>query len=197
MNLLHQIWIGPKPIPREWINSWRDLNPDLDYYLWDESGIDNFGLKNRDKYDYYYSRGMYDGACDVARVEILEYCGGVYVDADSICLEPIQNEWFMKKDFFAGLEYDRRVANGVIGAKAHHPILLDYMNRISEATVLEPACYTIGGTMLTSCIDTFGTDDSVAILPSHYFYPKWKHRGEITGKIYSRHMWGSTKNLYE
>jgi len=177
--------------------TWESKNLTMKYVLWDEKAIEAFGLKNKDKYDYFMAKGLYDGACDVARIEILERLGGVYVDADAICLEPIESEWFMTKNFFAGYEYDRRVANGVIGSIAHHPILADYIQRLSEATVLEPACYTVGGTMLTSCIETYGPDPTVAILPSNAFYPKWKHRGEIKEKIYARQMWASTKGLYK
>ena len=199
INTLHQIWIGDKQMPSEWMQTWRDKNPSMSYNIWREKDIDSFGLRNRDKYDYYYSKGIFDGAADIARVEILEALGGVYIDADSICLEPIEGEWFMNQDFFAAFEYDDRVANGVIGSVPHHMILVEYLKRIARATVLEPACYTIGGTMFTSSIDfcVYNSKVSGVILPTNNFYPKWKHRGEIKEKIYARQMWGSTKGLYK
>lgn len=177
------------------MQTWQDKNPDMKYILWTEEYIDHFGLLNREKYDYFMAKKLYDGAADVARIEILNRLGGVYIDADSICFEPIQNEFFMQRLFFAGIEYDDRVANGVIGSIAHHPILVDYVARISRATVLEPVRYTLGGTMLTSCIDDYGRR-FVMLLPRAAFYPRWKHRGEITTKMYARQMWGSTKKLY-
>lgn len=199
---LHQIWIGPRKRPVEWMETWREMNEDMLYYLWDERKIANFGLKNRATYDYYMEKGLYAGAADVARVEILERYGGVYTDADSIALQPIEHEWFMQLDFFVGYEYDQRFANGVIGAKAGHPILQDYIKRIGESKILLPPQYTIGGTLLTSCVDHYRAlhpveSMSLGLLHANNFYPKWKHRGEIKEKIYSRQMWGTTKGLYE
>jgi inositol phosphorylceramide mannosyltransferase catalytic subunit len=191
-RVIHQIWIGDKQPPRKWLDTWGASY--MGRILWREGDIDQFCLHNRDKYDYFYKKKDFAGATDIARVEILEQFGGVYLDADSVCINPFDNEDFMKTDFFSVLEYDRRVANGTIGCVVNHPIMQLYKQRIKEATVLEPACFTIGGTLLTSCIEEYGRD-KVTLLPSYTFYPKWKHRGSIPGKIFSRQMWFSTKGL--
>ena len=149
---IHQIWIGPKQRPDDWMQTWRERNPSFTFLLWDECAIDEFGLQNRDKYDYYMKKGLYDGAADVARVEILYQQGGIYIDADSVCLHTIENAPFLAKNFFAAYEYDQRIANGVIGCIPQHGILKLYLERLQTATVLEPACFTIGGTMLTTCV---------------------------------------------
>lgn len=189
---IHQIWIGEKPPPTKWLDTWnKSLMPRK---LWREKDIDKLKLVNRDKYDYFIKTKDFAGAADVARVEILLKFGGVYLDADSVCLESFDDEDFMKGNFFAVQEYDRRIANGAIGCEVDHPIMKLYISRIGESTVIEPPCYTIGGTMLTSCIEEYGRD-KVVILPSYTFYPKWKHRGSIDGKIFARQMWASTKGL--
>lgn len=198
-RVIHQIWIGPKVPPVKWMETWAEKNPKMGHRIWRESDIDAFKLKNRDKYDYYMKRGIYDGAADVARVEILEKFGGVYIDADAVCLAPIDGAFFMNSDFFAGIEYDNRIANAIIGCTPNHPIITIYRDMIQKATVLEPACYTIGGTMLTLAVGGYlpDLDEKVTILHQNTFYPKWKHRGTIQEKMFSRHMWGSTKGLYE
>ena len=187
LNQIHQIWIGPRPLPSKWLDTW-------DSKVYRDEDIEDLHLVNQEKYDYYYKNKNYAGATDIARVEIIYRYGGVYMDADSYCLNPIDE--LLDNEFFAGIEYDDRVANGVFGATPEHPILKDYIDRINKATVLDPACYTVGGTLFTTCIDLYGRD-KVTILPQYAFYPKWKHRGEIKGKIYARHMWGTTKNAYE
>jgi mannosyltransferase OCH1-like enzyme len=203
--VIHQIWIGPKQRPDEWMQSWRDKNPSFAFEVWDERAIDAFGLQNRDKYDYYMKKGIYDGAADVARVEILHRQGGIYIDADSVCLHTLEDAWFLSSNFFAAYEYDQRIANGVIGTVPRHGIMDMYLRRLTEATVLEPACFTIGGTLLTTCVDVYLAKNSamvsdaalIKILPSFAFYPKLGHYREATSTIYARQMWGSTKKLYK
>ena len=203
---IHQIWIGPKQRPDDWMQTWRERNPMFAFTVWDESAIDAFGLQHRDKYDYYMRKGLYDGAADVARVEILYRLGGIYIDADSVCLHTIENAPFLDRNFFAAYEYDQRIANGVIGCIPKHGIMKLYLERLRTATVLEPACFTIGGTLLTTCVDiylakaaTMVVSDAalVSLLPSFTFYPKLGHYREATGTIYARQMWGTTKKLYK
>lgn len=197
---IHQIWIGPKQRPDDWMQTWREKNPSFMFTLWDEQAIDAFDLKNRDTFDYYIKKGIYDGAADVARVEILHRLGGIYIDADSICLHTLEDAPFLAANFFAAYEYDQRIANGVIGSIPRHPVMTMYLRRLTEATVLEPACFTIGGTLLTTCVnycELVCDDPKIEILPSFTFYPKLGHYREATGTIYARQMWGSTKKLYK
>ena len=198
-KVIHQFWIGQKKMPTDWMKTWQDKNPLLKYVLWNEDRIDKFGLKNRDKYDYFVLKEKYHGAIDVARIEILERFGGIYIDADSACLNSIENEFFMSKDFFAVEEYEERISNGTIGTIKGHPILKEYIKRISKAKEIEPPCHTIGGAMLTSCIKDYGKDDKIIILSTCSFYPKdqRRHRAEIKGKVYAKQFWATTNNLYK
>jgi hypothetical protein len=103
-KLLHQIWIGPRPAPRAWIETWRAVNTDFRHRLWTDERIDAFGLRNDDLYRRFLDAGLYDGAADVARVEILHRHGGVYADADSVALRPLDRAPFMRAGFFAPRE---------------------------------------------------------------------------------------------
>ena len=196
---IHQIWIGPKQVPKEWAKSWQEKNPSLCYILWNEKKINEFGLKNRNKYDYFVKKKIYHGAADIVRVEILERFGGIYLDIDSLCLESIENEFFMKKDFFAVMENEDRIANGVIGSIKEHPILKKYIKKIKEKRVIKPPHKTIGGTIFTDCIKEYGNDDKIEILPTCSFYPKdhWRRKAKVIGKIYAKQFWATTNNLYK
>lgn len=201
-KIIHQIWIGPKKMPEEWMDTWKIKNPLSQVCFWNERNIKYaFGdLINQKLFNDYYSKGEFHGAADVARVEILERIGGVYVDADSICLESIENEEFMKGDFFAAYEHENhpgRIANGVIGSTAGHPILKEYIKRIGEAKKIRPIWDTIGGTMFTKVIEDYGKE-KVTLLPACSFWPT-NHNGQkspIVGKVYAEQMWGTTKKLY-
>lgn len=200
--ILHQIWIGDQlKMPVDWMNTWVEKNPKIDVWVWTEKEIDLMGLKNRKLYDEYYSKGEYHGASDVARIEILEKYGGIYMDADSICKEPIENEEFMQSDFFVAYEHQNhpgRIANGVIGSVAGHQILKEYIKRIGDAKKIRPIWNTIGGTMLTKIIEDYGKE-KITILPACSFYPV-NHNGQvapIVGKVYAEQLWGTTKGIYK
>src|SRR5678816_3533579 len=80
---LHQIWLGPRPVPVNWTEQWHIKHPRWKYRLWREADIARLGLRNQAAYDLYMEAGTWYGAADVARVEILHRFGGVYLDADS------------------------------------------------------------------------------------------------------------------
>lgn len=198
---IHFIWIGPKQMPKEWMKTWIEKNPGMKFVIWNEQLIYFLGLKNQKLYDEYYSKEEYHGCSDVARIEILEKHGGIYLDADSVCREPIENEKFMQSDFFVAYEHINhpgRIANGVIGSIPGHPILKEYIKRMGESKAIRPIWNTIGGTMLTQIIEEFGKE-KITILPTCSFYPV-NHNGQIApieGKIYADQFWGTTKKLYK
>lgn len=166
------------------------------YMLWDEGAIDGLGLKNRKLYDFYISKRCYHGASDVARLEILNAHGGIYIDADTERLEDIGE--LMDCDFFA-VEANRpgRVANGIIASIPGHPIISAYIKAMGEAKEVMPPWSTIGGTLFTRMISENRTART-SILPPHTFYP-FDSKGitsRTSGKTYARHVWGTTHNLY-
>lgn len=194
-KILHQIWIGPSKMPISWMNTWRQKNPGMEYRLWREEDLQAIYLTHWDRCSYLMSRREFRGATDIIRVEILYRYGGVYVDTDCVCFEPIEDEPFMNSAFFVGRDYDHkeskyknRVANGVIGSIPGHPILKDYLERIGKAGVFK--WWKLGGEMLTACVA--GTD--ATILPVCAFYPEnWDGRkAPLEGKVYSRHFWGGS-----
>jgi mannosyltransferase OCH1-like enzyme len=38
-KIIHQIWIGPKPPPTNLMDTWKNMNPDFKYILWNEQRI--------------------------------------------------------------------------------------------------------------------------------------------------------------
>lgn len=195
---IHQIWIGPKSKPEEWMQTWHDKNPSMKYILWTEREIFDFGLRFKDKVEYLIGKGIYSGASDIIRIEILERLGGVYIDSDSICVKSIENAPFMNLDFFVGKDYDHKrkrfvnmVANGTIGSAPEHPILKEYLEKISKSGCTK--WWDMGGRMLTTCIT-----DSKYILPTCTFYPEnWDGRkAPIEGETYAQQKWATTTGLY-
>ena len=78
----------------------------------------------------YASATNYGAKADILRVEILSRFGGLYVDVDVQALKPFDHLHHCY-DLYAGIESLEflwlSLNNGVIGARANHPILLKYM----------------------------------------------------------------------
>jgi len=207
---LHQFWIGARPAPSQWMDTWRDAHPQWEYHLWDERAIRRLGLVNAKLFRRLCDIGRYDGASDVARAEILLRYGGVWIDADSECLRPLDGAPFLEAGFFAvrdpvvetawpvvkellgDVEY--LVAGGFMGAEAGHPIMHRYVDALSlvlsRQEELTPTWITVGGILLQRVI---GDDPDAQIVPAWTFFDR-NLKGEpvLGGEPYGRHFWGST-----
>lgn len=200
--IIHQIWIGDKLPPQEYLDSWKLYN--FEYILWNEENLSNLKMVNQDKYDYFYNKKIYHGAADIARVEILKQFGGLYIDADTLRLKNLPSEWF-NYDFFAVKAYDNpqwniRITNGILGSSKNNPVIEEYQERIRVAKKIEPCWSTIGGTMLTNTlVEKYINQSNILILDPWTFYPVWKKKiHPRANEAYAKHVWGSkTKNLYK
>lgn len=196
---VHQVWLGPRPVPLRWTEQWRFAG--WEYRLWREEDIHLMrpGLANRAAYDWYLRSGCWHGASDVARVEILLRHGGVFADADAEPTRPWDAAPFMGLGFFAAHEVrddePGRVANGIIGAEAGHPVLARYAELIGLAPSLEPPWRAVGGTLLTRAVAEAG--DPSAILPEGAFYPV-HHTGRLAAPAdnWAVQHWATTLGGY-
>lgn len=195
-KIIHQIWIGPKQPPAE-MEEWR--LPGWYYMLWDEKAIDSLGLKNKVIYDQYIADGKFSGAANVARAEILERFGGVYIDADSKMKHTLDGAPFLDWDLFTAFEADnfyvdgmQLVANGIIGCTPHNQVLKDYVEALSKIEELHPSWRKTGPLLWTKFAPKHSALPAYTFLPVH-------HSGKVNkveGTIYCSQFWGTTKNLY-
>jgi mannosyltransferase OCH1-like enzyme len=201
---LHQIWLGPKPIPDVWRARWVEAHPGWQHHLWREADIEAI-LPDRLRlaWDHYMATKRWHGGADVGRVAILLAEGGVYVDIDSEPVRSFEGAPFMAASFFAGLaggtaEKPRWIPNGVIGSEAGHPILETYADMISTSESLDPVWSTIGAPMLTAAVSANLDAPGLALMPRRTFYPEGMHGDRAPGDepIYMRHYWATTFNLY-
>ncbi|MGZ5302214.1 MAG: glycosyltransferase family 32 protein [Actinomycetota bacterium] len=195
-KLLHQIWLGPRPAPTVWTETWREANLDFDYRLWDEDAVGELGLRNDDVYRRYMAEGLYDGAADVARIEILIRFGGVYADADSVALRPLADAPFMEQGFFAPLEpnvdHPGLVTNAFMGAVPGHGVLTRYVDIVSQVRDLRPMWRLTGPGALTGVLTDTAYPD-VVILPAWTFFAKGLSGQTVPGgSPYAQHFWSTT-----
>ena len=216
-RVIHQLWIGPKPAPTKFMESWREKHPDFEYNYWNEADLDklystrsmqsstgkNISLQCIDK---IRSIEEINGKADIIRWEILYKYGGVFLDADSICIESFDDQ-LMSKPAFAGWENEQvrkgLIATGTMGFPAEHPLCkaaVDWVlaNEVSQAKTSQMAWQTVGPLLLTRLMQT-GAYKDVAVVSSWSFLPIHCTGLEYIGhsKVFAFQEWGSTKKNYD
>lgn len=204
-KIIHQLWIGPKPAPTKFMATWKDKNPDFEYIFWNENEFIKRGIEFRcqNKID---DISEINGKADIMRWEILHIYGGVFIDADSICIEAI-DDILMSCSSFAGWEQETirkgLIACGTMGFPPQHPLVkaaIDWIsqNDVSHHKTQMMAWQTVGPGLLTR-MHNLGVAKDMAIFPSYTFLPIHFAGIEYTGhaKVYAFQEWGSTKQNYE
>ena len=202
-KIIHQLWVGPKKAPTELMKTWEDAHPDWEYMFWNEETIkEHFpdGLHNQAQYD---AMPEWNGKCDIARYEILQKFGGFFLDADCVCLRPL-DDYLLENDSFSCYENEmlrgQLIAAGYLGCVKNCELMWHLVNRLhnlqgqalweGELT----AWKTVGPMFLTKTVHELQYR-KLAVYPSFYFIPN--HYSKLTPydgpfKSYADQFWGST-----
>lgn len=119
--------------------TWITKNPHYSYFLYDDDECEKFIKKYFDDRVYSAYIRIIPGAfkADLFRYCFLYIYGGIYVDIDTICINPI--DLFLNKDveFITPIDLNtpmyigtHNLFNAFIGSIPKHPILLDCINRV-------------------------------------------------------------------
>jgi len=205
-KIINQLWIGDKPAPMNAMNSIKNMNPDYEYILWNEELIEK-----RLKIPSRYQRKIENhsaiwGKADMYRYLILEQFGGVFIDADMVAVEPL-DDFLLNKAFFCWeneISRPNLCATSLQAYPPHHIIPQTAIKWIMENNVnIEktniPSWRLVGPELLTRTYHELISDKSVVnVFPSYYGLPDHhsgsKYMGH--GKVYMSHEWGSTWNSY-
>lgn len=135
-RIVHRIWIGGeepdwlRPFAQTWhrpgwgLREWTDANVDELFPLTNQRLFDEAPAIAPDHVGQLRS--------DVLRYEILHRFGGVYVDADLECLQPI-DPLIHGLDAFAAWEVQGAwIANGFMGAREHHHFLASLIGGLAD-----------------------------------------------------------------
>jgi len=193
-KIIHQIWDGQnEPLPNFLStlgDTWKELHPDWQYEFWDHERMISF-LKARypDYWDRYYSFKHNVQRWDVIRYLILETYGGMYVDFDYECLDPLDDLLSDKLCCFAQepeehMFYQEGIYfnNALMASIPAHPFIglinreifnhpvndKKYPNKMIE--VLE----TTGPVFISKLYHHYQDKDSVYIIPSELVSPLTK-----------------------
>ncbi|MGR3911712.1 MAG: glycosyltransferase [Candidatus Rhabdochlamydia sp.] len=151
-KIIHFIWLGPRPFPRESldnIRSWIAKHPDWTIKFWTDRDMPLphkqlqlckiQDLQFIALLDCYKKSDNYAEKSDLLRYEILYQEGGIYADHDVKCFqtfEPLCKAF----DFYCGMEMPSSSsfassvlpANNILGARPGHPIFKKAMEWLSD-----------------------------------------------------------------
>lgn len=85
---IHQIWLGSEPMPEQfkrYAEGWKQLHAGWEYHLWTSDNLPP--LVNQKEFD---ESPTWAGKSDIARMELVEMFGGLYIDTDFECCRNIE-----------------------------------------------------------------------------------------------------------
>lgn len=200
---LHFIWVGDETKrPDNCIATWRALNPGWEIVLWGNDSLQERGWINGRHMSEMAAREL-NGVADMMRWEILYEHGGVVLDADSVCVRPLDDH-LLDCEAFACWESEIArpglIAAGYFGARPQNPfvgqIIADIYN---EPTVIDRLAWeTVGPQRLTESYRKYRYH-GLRIYPSHYFIPEHFTGVKYDGPdpVYAEQLWGSTLGIYD
>ena len=112
-HIIHQVWEGKTELlPEQFMQfaeTWKENHPAWQYEFWEKKRMDTFVRKYYPEFAGTYFGYRYDvQRWDAIRYLILYKMGGVYVDFDYECLEPMDT-YIFEKSCCLGLEPDKRI----------------------------------------------------------------------------------------
>ena len=201
-KIIHQIWVGDQSKrPVEMMETWKEKNPTWDYRFWSEENMPK--LRNQAQFD---AMNELAGKADILRYELLYNYGGFFIDADSICVNPL-DDFFTENKAFCCWENEQiregLMSNGYFATEKNSPLAERLIVRIGTYPVEEvaklpnlTAWQVVGPVLLT---DTVGSmpECGMKVYPSHYFIPRHYTGLQYEGndKIYAEQYWGSTETM--
>ena len=200
---IHVVWVGDESRrPDNCINTWAEHNPDWTVKIWGNELLASTAWINTDHMRAMSTREL-NGVADMMRWEILYNEGGFAVDADSVCVRPL-DDTLMDREAFACWESEIArpglIAAGYVACKAGNPFVGQIINDIhNEATVVNDLAWkTVGPQRLTQAYRRYAYH-GLDILPSHYFIPEHFTgvRYDGPGIVYARQEWAGTKRGYD
>jgi FkbM family methyltransferase len=203
-KIIHIIWVGDAAKrPDNCIATWRQHHPAWQVKIWgnDElrSGIGGRAWENKRHMATMEAERSFDSVADMMRYEILLAEGGVYVDADSVCLQPLP-DWLLTCDVFASWENELAlpglIANSFLGFQAGDALLRRVIDDIKAKPDIagQPPYKATGPGVLTQAWQELRYSQ-LTVVPSHFFNPR-HHSGAVYaghGPVYAAHFSAGTR----
>lgn len=191
-KIIHQIWVGPNPIPTrsiEFIAGIKALHPDFEYRLWSDKDITPENFVN---YDIIQSRKSYAQKADIMRYEILYRHGGIYLDIDFEVFKHLGDLLLTHELVICNEDknINRYMSIGFIASSKQNFELLNCVDNVKHINFNLPVNQATGPYYFRKCIDI---SKNTRILPTEYIYPlHYTQKGQSfikTENTYAVHHW--------
>ncbi len=188
-HIIHQLWEGAtERLPeqfRQFAGTWKKNHPEWRYERWNKRRMDTFVRKHYPEFAPVYFGYRYDAQrWHAIRYLILHTFGGVYVDFDCECLEPVGGHLEGKSCCFGleppqharMLQRESLLSPAFIAAEAGHP----FLKRIVEAlpavksrakNKIRAVRETTGSLLLTDLYESWPAQEQVHLFPSSFISP--------------------------
>lgn len=202
-NMIH-IWVGPRPPPSKWMNTWKDKHPDWNYWVFTDTILHErlHTFKNKHLIEEYYSRGKFNGVADLVRYELLYEVGGFIPPADSVCLHNTDELFNSPKDYCYSVYESEKLRPGFLSPiMASNPknefvkTLIDELYELRTKDLSNEVWKSTGNEWLSRMVPKHKPKitiwPSYTLIPKHYEKRSTRYAGP--GKIYADQFWGSTQ----
>jgi len=198
---LHFVWIGDESKrPDNLINTWKEKHPGWVIKIWGNKEFNEVSWVNVKHMKDFLSKNIC-GAVDLMRYEILFNEGGITIDADSQCINPI-DDYILDCEVFSAWENEVArpglIANGTMGSVPKNSFIANLILSIKNVSNVanDHPWKTVGPLYLTEMYRKYSYT-KMEIFPSYLFTPTHCSGINYDGnrKIYARQLWGSTKGI--
>ena len=140
-KIIHQIWIGPHPIPEQlihFIQTVKNLHPEFEYKFWNNNNLPTLPDKAKIQYKRYGQIKKYAFQADVLRYFLLAEYGGLYLDVDFEVYKNISP--LLNRKILIASPNDKlyHICNSVIAAVPGHEIFTNILLTLKNETYHGP-----------------------------------------------------------
>ena len=188
-KIIHQIYFdmsGPPVYLKEISQTWQEKHPEWEYRFWNKDAVEQFLESDFPEFISLYNSFPFDvQRWDFVRYLILERLGGLYVDMDYECIEPVDSLLWNCSCCF-GMEPDGHalrlnkpfiIGNAMMACVPGHEFLSRIIKDISSSGLQEhnhkgiQIIETTGPYMVNRVYNAYERKDDVTLLPAELVAP--------------------------